>query len=139
MNRFALFTLALVALFIAAACSPQEASSAAATPTAAALVGDASHGETLFRRGKDDAPPCITCHQISEGGFGFVLGPNLQGIGERAATRVDGLSADAYITESILSPDSFVVPGYRDLMFSRFGEYFSEQDVADILAFLRSL
>jgi cytochrome c len=126
-------------LLFAAACSPQETSATDEPPTAPALVGDASQGETLFRQGRGDAPPCITCHQVGDGSFGFSLGPNLVGVLERAATRIEGLSAEEYLIQSIISPSAFIVPGFRSLMFSRFGELYSDQDMADLLAYLTTL
>ena len=32
----------------------------------AVASGDATRGEVLFRKGLNEAPPCITCHALSE-------------------------------------------------------------------------
>jgi cytochrome c2 len=114
---------------------------AAVTPTVAALVGDAERGKDIFKNGLGDAPACTACHAVSKGG-GFTVrlsGPNLQGLGERAGTRVEGLTAEEYLAQSILVPDAFVVDGYANIMFPGFAEHFSEQDTADLVAYLLTL
>jgi mono/diheme cytochrome c family protein len=105
----------------------------------AALAGDPVRGETIFRVGINESPPCITCHQTVAGASGFALGPNLAGISTRAATRVAGLTAEAYIIESILRPKDLVVAGYRDLMYNDFADHFSDHDLADLVAYLMTL
>lgn len=95
------------------------------------------HGEMIFRQGLNGAPPCIGCHALAQGGFS--LGPVMVGIAERAASRIEGLPADDYIHESIINPRAFIVPGYRDLMYVDYGTHLTEQDIADLIAFLHSL
>lgn len=60
---------------------------------------------------------CGGCHVIEgvPGAVG-VTGPELDGVGTRAVTRVAGQSAEEYIRESILKPDAYVVPGYDNVM-----------------------
>ena len=69
----------------------------------------------------------------------FRLGPNLAGIGERAAATVEGLSAEEYLHQSIVDPRSHVVPGYRDLTYPDYGIHFSEKDIQDLIAYLLTL
>ena len=71
--------------------------------------------------------------------FGFSLGPNLVGVSQHAATRVEGLDAAAYIHQSILDPHSYIVAGYRDIMYPDYSKYFDEQDMTDLIAFLMAL
>lgn len=54
---------------------------------------------------------CYTCHKIGDEGNG-VLGPELTGIGERAAERVQGYSATQYIVESLYEPKAYTVEGF---------------------------
>jgi mono/diheme cytochrome c family protein len=110
-----------------------------ATREAAALPGDRTRGEEIFRHGVKDSPPCITCHQVTVGGFSFAVGPNLVGIGKRAGDEIKGMTAEQYIEDSILHPSHHLVPGYRDLMYPDFAKHFSPQDIADLIAFLKSL
>ena len=64
----------------------------------------------------DDAPRghpgCGACHLLSDAGGAGQVGPPLDGIGEVAGTRINGISAADYLEASILNPDEFVVPGY---------------------------
>lgn len=101
------------------------------------IDGDVQRGEAIFRTGTNGAPACISCHALTPGGFG--LGPMLVGIGERAAQRVDGLTADDYIRQSILEPSTYIVPGYRNLMYPNYISVLNEQNLADLIAFLDSL
>jgi len=108
-------------------------------PSPTAITGDAARGDDIFHHGVNEAPPCSTCHQVVSGAFGFSLGPNLAGVAERAASRIAGLSAEAYLHQSILEPHAYVVSGYRDIMYPDFALHLSEQEVADLIAYLVTL
>jgi mono/diheme cytochrome c family protein len=79
---------------------------------------------------------CAGCHAIdgvSEG----VVGPNLTQIGEVAATREDGVSAEDYIRESILNPNAYVVDGYQpNIMPQNYGDQLSNRELDDLVEFL---
>ncbi len=60
-------------------------------------------GETLVKT----KGGCLLCHKITE--QGNTRGPDLRGIGGRAATRKPGLSAEAYLMESLVEPGAYVV------------------------------
>ena len=60
--------------------------------------------------------PCSGCHTLTDLGWEGQVGPNLNGIGDRAARRVPGLSAEEYLTNSLLAPDSYLVAGFGNLM-----------------------
>jgi len=53
---------------------------------------------------------CLLCHRITE--QGNTRGPDLRGVGGRAATRRPGMSAEAYLTESLRDPGAYVVPEF---------------------------
>jgi hypothetical protein len=57
---------------------------------------------------------CLTCHTV--GKTGALRFPDLQGIGERAKTRVDGLSDVEYLAQSLYEPMAYVVPGFPPAM-----------------------
>jgi hypothetical protein len=57
---------------------------------------------------------CLTCHTI--GKTGALRFPDLAGIGERAKTRVPGLSDVDYLAQSMYEPTAFVVPGFPPAM-----------------------
>ena len=54
---------------------------------------------------------CNACHTISgvPGAVGIV-GPNLANIGNEAADRIPGYSAEQYLHESIVDPNAFIAP-----------------------------
>ena len=60
-------------------------------------------GETLLKA----KGGCLLCHKVAE--QGSTRGPDLRGVGRRAATRRPGLSAEAYLRESLLDPGAFVL------------------------------
>ncbi|MEK6220843.1 MAG: cytochrome c [Chloroflexota bacterium] len=99
----------------------------------------------------EDAPPdvlgrvafatngCTACHSV-EGLSTASVGPSLNGIATRAATRVDGLSAEEYLVQSILEPGAYVVEGFADgIMPPNFGDLIAEEGVQNLLAFLLTL
>jgi cytochrome c2 len=97
-------------------------------------AGDAGSGSKLFEQGRNDAPSCASCHQ-GEGG----IGPALTGIGEVAATRVDGESAEEYLFNSIIRPAKYLVQGYSNVMYSDYATVYEPADIADLIAYLRNL
>lgn len=106
---------------------------------APAAAGDAARGERLFREGVGGAPPCSACHLTAVGAPGFSLAPNLGGIAERAAGRIEGMTAQQYIEDSILHPTDLVIPGYHVSMFTDYADFLSPQDLADLVAYLLTL
>jgi mono/diheme cytochrome c family protein len=70
----------------------------------------AAIGEDLLR-GKGG---CLICHKVTEAGN--ERGPDLRQAAARAATRRPGFAAEAYLLESLVDPDAFLVPGYPRMM-----------------------
>ena len=60
-------------------------------------------GETMLKT----KGGCLLCHKITE--QGNTRAPDLRGVGGRAATRKPGMSAEAYLTESLRDPGAYVV------------------------------
>ena len=89
--------------------------------------------------GQRDTPPCCTCHQTVSDQVSFSLGPNLAGVGRRAGMRVERLTAEEYLRQSMLKPGRYIVPGYRNMMYPDYDVYFTEQDVHDLIAYLLTL
>jgi mono/diheme cytochrome c family protein len=82
---------------------------------------------------------CNACHTISALSNGTV-GPVLDGVATRAASRVAGMTAEEYIHESIVNPSAYVVEGFPDgIMPQTFAETLSEEQIADLVAFLMTL
>jgi mono/diheme cytochrome c family protein len=57
-----------------------------------------------------DTNGCAACHAVQ--GDTRLVGPSLARISETGATRNPGMSAEAYIEESIRNPGAFIVPGF---------------------------
>jgi nitric oxide reductase subunit C len=110
--------------------SLDTASSSSAEPTAVP-TDPVERGRLLF-----SSPPaiCSTCHALKPDVI--VVGPSLAGIASRAGTRIAGMSAEAYIRDSILHPSDFVVPGFPDAMVKNFGEILTGDQINDLIAFL---
>lgn len=104
----------------------------------AAEIGDIADGEELFDTPIEGVPhnlACSSCHTLE--GTDTVHAPDLVGISERAAQRIEGMSAEEYLRQSILDPFAFRVPGdWSAPMPHRYGEVLSEDDVNDLIAFL---
>jgi mono/diheme cytochrome c family protein len=108
--------------------------------TAVVLVGDAARGDMIFHQGIAPAPACINCHNPNvTGKNGFALGPGLKGISTNAATRVEGLTSEQYIEQSIRHPSAYIVGGFRDIMYPNFSTDYSDQNIADLVAYLMTL
>jgi mono/diheme cytochrome c family protein len=101
-----------------------------ATPTAVAVTPE-SRGQAVYAQ-----MGCGACHTISGISAG-TLAPNLTQIGTVAETRVEGMTAEEYITQSIIDPNAFVVEGFQpDLMPKTFGEQLTDEQLSDLVAFL---
>ncbi len=77
---------------------------------------------------------CSTCHSLKPDVI--VVGPSLAGVATRAETRIPGMSAEAYIRDSILHPSDYVVEGFPDAMVKNFGEQLTADQINDLIAFL---
>ena len=118
---------------------------AAMRGTAGAAGGDAEQGASVFA-----GLPCASCHDISRPSPGGDICPNLGSIGTEATRRVrlpeyhgKAKDAAAYIRESIVDPNAFVVPGanYRtpdgqSIMPKTFGATLKPSELDDLVAFL---
>lgn len=100
------------------------------------VSGSAAAGEALFNKTTiASAPGCSTCHSLQPGTQ--MVGPSLADAATVAANAVDGMSAEAYLRQSIVEPDAHVTEGFiPGLMFQKYGETLSEQQINELVAFL---
>jgi nitric oxide reductase subunit C len=123
---------------------------AAGSDTAKELpAGDAARGEQLFaqqvKQASGSNAACQACHSLVPGEV--KTGPSLAGVASRAGTRVAGETAEQYIRQSIQQPNAFLVPDNpayigangKSLMPDGLGNLMSDQDLADLIAYLLTL
>lgn len=102
-------------------------------------AGDAERGQEIFQSGADNAPACAVCHLIEKVPGRFGVGPNLKGVATRAAERVEGVSAEEYLYDSIVDPGSYVVDGFTNAMFPKFADVLTDEQLDDVVAYLLTL
>ena len=85
---------------------PQELSLEGGNVTPAQLV---KAGEQIYHT----KGTCEICHRIGQKG---TRAPDLAGVGARAAKTKPGMTAKAYLLESLIQPQAFVVEGYPPIM-----------------------
>lgn len=128
----------LILFLLAAACGGVESDT---TITQGAAVGDPARGESLYNKtviGAGSAPGCITCHSLDTGVT--LVGPSHAGLGAKASEIIPETSAEAYLEESIVDPDRHVTGGFTEgVMYSNYGKELSDQEIADLVAFLITL
>ena len=89
-----------------------------------AAEGDPAAGKQVFT-----SAGCNACHTLSAAGSTAQTGPNLD----------EGLKGKdaAFIRESIVNPDADVTEGFsKELMPETYGEQLSEEELANLVAFL---
>jgi mono/diheme cytochrome c family protein len=129
--------LALAVLACAPLGSPGPNTAASASELQAALAalpaGDAARGQQVF----SSAQPCHVCHMDQP------IGPKFPGdppLAARAASRRPGYTAELYLYESMVNPGAYVVPGFQDgIMPGDFGKTLTQQELADLVAYLKTL
>ena len=85
---------------------PQELSLEGGNVTPAQLV---KAGEEIYKT----KGTCEICHRIGQKG---TRAPDLAGVGSRAAKMKPGMTAKAYLIESLINPNAIIVEGYPPIM-----------------------
>ncbi|RMF50250.1 MAG: cytochrome c [Anaerolineae bacterium] len=139
--------VAVLALLLAAcgggkqeSAEPMEAGSSEQGGAAeAGMAGDPAAGKAIFEQSVIGSNPgCATCHSRDAGVT--LVGPSLAGIATTAASRVDGMSAEEYIRQSILEPEAYVVDGFvAGTMVPGWDKALSEKELNDLVAYLMTL
>jgi mono/diheme cytochrome c family protein len=110
---------------------PQELSLEGGNVTPAQLV---KAGEEIYHT----KGTCEICHRIGQKG---TRAPDLAGVGARAAKTKPGMSAKAYLLESLIQPQAYVVEGYPPIMpvVDKPPIALNRSEVWALVAFLESL
>ena len=85
---------------------PQELSLEGGNVSPAQLI---KAGEEIYKT----KGTCEICHKIGQKG---TRAPDLAGVGSRAAKMKPGMSAKAYLVESLINPNAIIVEGYPPIM-----------------------
>ena len=82
---------------------------------------------------------CLTCHTI--GKSGSLRFPDLAGIAQLSATRIEGMDALTYLANSIYHPDDFLVPGFSKGMpaINKPPIGLTDEEMIAVIAYLQSL
>ncbi len=122
-----------VALALAAAGCGGEKTIAAAPETVEGTIeqatvaeGDPAEGETIFAEVAQ--PSCGSCHTYGAAGSESETGPNLD-------ESLEGKDAQ-YIYDSIVNPSAEITEGFQDIMPKDYGEQLTDEQLADLVAFL---
>jgi mono/diheme cytochrome c family protein len=104
-------------------------------PPGAVAEEAADRGKELFW---GSSVGCFRCHAVA--GTGGARGPDLTEVAARAGQRVTGLSAEQYLLEKVEAGMTyqFKVPEYAPMM-PPFGQFLSEQQIKDLVAYLLTL
>jgi mono/diheme cytochrome c family protein len=105
-------------------------------------AGDPANGESLAT-----SQGCVGCHVSTQTGPAWAPSGDTPGIGARAGLRIDqadytgqATTAEQYLFESIVNPNVYVVEGFApNLMPGTYGDTLSPQDVADLIAYMRTI
>jgi mono/diheme cytochrome c family protein len=110
---------------------PQELSLEGGNVTPAQLV---KAGEQIYHT----KGTCEICHRIGQKG---TRAPDLGGVGGRAGKTKPGMAAKAYLLESLLQPQAYVVEGYPPIMpaVDKPPIALNRSEVWALVAFLESL
>jgi hypothetical protein len=114
-----------------------------ATALVTALTGDPERGQGLYtgavRSAGGPRLACNTCHAggaqapATEEKWDTVLNVRL------ALPEFSGWTVEKYLIDGIIYPNDYVVPGYASgVMPATYGDQLSAQDLADILAYLKT-
>jgi cytochrome c2 len=112
--------------------SPSASPVGSPTGSPIALVGDVEAGEAL-------AAQCLACHSIDGS---QMVGPTWLGLYGHEVELEDGttvIADEAYLFESIKDPNAKVVKGFPAGAMPPYGTILSDQDIADLVAFIKSL
>jgi len=104
--------------------------------------GDAENGPDIYQLNG-----CAVCHGNPEDVNSVAtVGPLLGNIGNDAETRVEGMSAEQYVYESILVPNAFIAPDCPNgpcndpsVMRQDYPNLLSDQDMADLVEYYMTL
>ena len=134
--------LILALALLLAACTPPGRNKKVAAPLpqtvigtlpknqSTSLKGNAAKGKPLFV-----SSGCGGCHTYKPAGANGKVGPDLDKLAADAKKANQGPLPD-YVSTSIKNPGTYVVPGFPNGVMPNYGGQLTDQQVADLVAFL---
>ncbi|MEX2047225.1 MAG: c-type cytochrome [Chloroflexota bacterium] len=107
------------ALLAMASLAPESTSAASFVTTATAAPSSKTPTRASPERGRMlfATKGCVGCHIHAEiPAARMWVGPDLTGLAARAATRLPGTDARAYVRQSLRDPNAYRVPGFSSTM-----------------------
>ena len=134
MRRLYLLVVLALAVTLLAACGGGASTTGTGSTGGG---GDVNAGKALFAQQTIGSNVgCITCHSLDGS---ELVGPSMQGIGARAGKEVQGQSAEQYIRNSIVEPNSHAAEGYATGVMPGYQGVVSDTQLNDLVAYLLSL
>ncbi len=101
--------------------------------------GDPVLGEALYyETSLGTNASCRVCHSLQPGVT--VVGPSFAGIATRAVDRIPGMTAEEYLTQSIVDPSAYIVEGFESAQtMVNLDEILTKEQIDDLVAFLLTL
>lgn len=103
------------------------------------VIGDPQRGSELYNGLGTPTLPCAGCH------LNAAVAPPLEGTWTRVENDrlkepgLESYTGEQYLAESIIHPSAHIAPNYTDnLMPNNFGQLLTYQDLADLIAFLKT-
>jgi len=111
-------------------------------PPEAVLAGvPADLAEAIANGNIDNGPTiaaargCIGCHQMDPANQ--AVAPTWYNMGDTAVIRIAGVSPGEYLHQSIVAPNSYIVPNFlANVMPQNYSEQLSTQELGDVIAYL---
>lgn len=127
-NSFQFLMLLIISTLLASCSSNSNPPAATIQPTIDPVV---KKGEQIFTQN------CASCHSKIENIV--IVGPPMAGLASRAGQTREKFDARGYIENSILNPEDYIVPGFKNIMPTTFGKVLSGEDLDAVVAFLLTL
>ena len=90
------------------------------------------------------ASGCVACHVV-EADATEVIGPNMVGLGSRAAAAIEAAdytgeatTVEEYIRESILNPQIYLSPDYAPVMPVTYQDSLTEEEIDQLVEYLQT-
>jgi mono/diheme cytochrome c family protein len=114
------------------AATTSAATTSGGTTTSSSATGNAAAGKAVFA-----SSGCASCHTFKPAGATGTIGPNLDTAPAADAKRDNNMNLEAFIRQSIVSPDAYIAQGYnKGLMPTYFGKQLKPSQLNDLVAFI---